>query len=496
MAESPWRPDDMRWWPGWLPGANLTSEVDGIRAGREILRRLGPGGLARFDATLHGRSWTAPRWFPSLWEVEPHHVDRLAELSGDTEATAVILAAHPSGWVRQAALPLLQASATPMALGMLVLRSNDWVEPIRRDAQARLRAAAAGEDGQRLVSVLPAVEQLASVPSRSGEFAKELLAYLGDRLATTTLESGLRDASVRVRRSSARLLVAKGLPGDALDIAFSQGDAVTASIVAEAAARSDPSQTMSERLMAARSPRIRRLGLLRLMGQGASTADSAARKALLDRHVHVRSEAQRFLARHGEAVNLVYAGWLESRPAIAILGLAETGGEADARRVISYASHPSSRVREAVSLTIAKLDPHAHRQVLLDLARDPSVRVARRAASAIVRSSADAAELDYLWSLVATPCGRGAVLSAFEGLDRWVQLTYAFRAVSSSVAREEGAFILERVMARWNASFTAPAADRARELAALLPKVVRRLDPKAARQVEFTVSAHLGRYRR
>jgi hypothetical protein len=87
-------------------------------------------------------------------------------------------------------------------------------------------------------------------------------------------------------------------------------------------------------------------------------------------------------------------------------------------------------------------------------------------------------------------------LSAFEGLDRWVQLTYAFRAVSSNVAREEGLLILERVMARWNASFTAPEANRARELAALLPDVICQLESKAARQVEFTVSAHLERYRR
>jgi hypothetical protein len=485
----------MWWWPSRLPGASLTSKVESIRAGREILRQISADRLARFDATLHGRSWTAPKWFPSLWEVEPHHVDQLAELSGDGEATAVILAAHPSGWVRQAALPLLQKSATPLALGMLVLRSNDWVEPIRRDAQARLRAvAAAGESSQRLVSVLPAVEQLAKTPSRSGEFAKELLRHLSDRLTATTLASGLRDVSVRVRRSSARLLVGKGLSEDALDIALRQDDAITASIVAEAAAQSDPTQAMSERLIGARSPRIRRLGFLRLLEQGERTAETAARKALLDSHVHVRSEAQRFLARHGVAVNLVYAGWLESRPAIAILGLAETGSEADAGRVTSHASHPSSRVRDAVCLAIAKLDPQAYRQILLELARDPSVRVARRAASAIVRSNASAAELDYLWSLVATPSGRRAVLSAFQALDRWVQLTYAFRAVSSDVAREEGASILERVMARWNASFTAPAADRARELASLLPKVVRRLESKAAREVEFTVGAHLGRY--
>jgi hypothetical protein len=484
----------MKWWPGWLPGANLTSEVEGIRAGRELLRQISQDSLARFDATLHGRSWTAPKWFPSLWEVKRHHVDRLAELSGDAEATGLILAAHPSGWVRQAALSLLEASATPMALGMLVLRSNDWVEPVRRDAQARLRALAAGGSGQRLVAVLPPLEQLARTPSRSGEFAKGLLGYLGGRLTTTTLASGLQDASVRVRRSSARLLVTKSLPDHALEIALGQGDAITASIVAEAAARSDPSQAMSERLMDARTPQIRRLGLLRLMERGGSAAESAARKGLLDGHVHVRSEAQRFLARHGVAVNALYAGWLESRPAIAILGLAETGNEADAGQVISYASHPSPRVRDAVCLAMAKLDPHARRQVLLELARDPSGRVARRAASAIVRSSADAAELDYLWSLVATPSGRRAVLSAFEALDRWVQLTYAFRAVSSNVAREEGRFILERVMARWNASFTAPEADRARELASLLPKVVRRLESRAAREVEFTVSAHLRRH--
>jgi hypothetical protein len=95
-----------------------------------------------------------------------------------------------------------------------------------------------------------------------------------------------------------------------------------------------------------------------------------------------------------------------------------------------------------------------------------------------------------------TPPGKRAVLSAFESLDRWIQLTYAFRAISSGVAHDEGMLLLEQVMTHWNASFTAPSAERARALSSMLPNVLGRLEPKGAQMLELTVSMHLQRHAR
>jgi HEAT repeat protein len=479
------------WLSSWSTGSSLASEVEGIRAGREILRRIHPCRLARFDAALHGRSWTSPSWFPGFWNVGPRHVVTLARLTGDAEATSVILAAHPSGWVRQAALRMLEECCTPLALGMLVLRSNDWVDAIRVEAQARLQAVASGDDSQRLVSILPAVEELARTDSRAGDFARAFLKHLADRLTTTTLMRGLSDADQRVRRSAARLLASRRLPDGALDVALEQDDTVTACIVAEAAVRTDPSQAIAQRLMAARSVRLRRLGMARLIELGGDPAEDAARAALLDSHPLVRRQAQGHLLRSGVALSGIYAGSLDSHPAAAILGLAETGSAKDAGRVVPYASHPSARVRDAVCFALARLDAQAHRHTLLALARDPSARVAAHAAAAIVGSHASAAELDQLWSLVATRPARRAVLAAFESLNRWLQLTYAFRAIASDIARNEGRLLLDRALSRWNDAFTAPSAERRRELASLLPTVLERLEPKAAHELEMTVGAFL-----
>src|SRR4029078_11617874 len=127
---------------------------------------------------------------------------------------------------------------------------------------------------------------------------------------------------------------------------------------------------------------------------------------------------------------------------------------------------------------------------------DQSVRVARHAARVIVSSNASPAELERLWSLVATQPRPRAVLGRFESLDRWVRLTYAFRAISSGVARNEGMLLLEHVMTRWNASFTTRSRERARALAAQLPDVLGRLESKAARELDWTVSTHLRRHAR
>jgi HEAT repeat protein len=186
--------------------------------------------------------------------------------------------------------------------------------------------------------------------------------------------------------------VGRGLPDDALTVALDQDDMTTACIVGEAAAQMDASRVMSGRLMAARSPRLRRLGLLRLMELSDDTAEKAARQALLDSHVHVRSGAQSCLRRFGVAASPIYATFLESRPAVAIIGLAETGTKEDAGRVIPFASHSSARVRDAVRLALTKLAPHDYRDTLLGLARDQSARVARHAACAIISSNPGPAE--------------------------------------------------------------------------------------------------------
>lgn len=473
--------------PEWLIRRSLSDEVEGIRAGGEILRGLTPSRLPRFDSELHGRSWTAPGWFPSLWRIKPRHVERLAKASGLPEATGVVLAAHPSGWVRQAALPLLEQCATPLAVGMLVLRSNDWVPPIRAQAQGHLEAVVVANKAEALVPALPLLEQLAAGEPRSGGFAAGLLRLMADRLPAGSLLAGLKHGDRRVRRSSARLLVRTGPPGAALDAALEQDDAITACIVAEAVAEQDKSLAFSKRLTESRAPRLRRLGLLRLLEEPGEVAEAAARKALFDPSGHVRALGQDYLLRSGVGVRGLYTDMLGSHPQMAILGLAETGARDDARRIAAHATHPSARVRAAVCRAIAVLDAQGHRETLLALVDDRSVRVARPAAIAIVRSGATPRELDRLWSLVTTKPAGVAVLAAFASLDRWVQLLYAFRALSSGVAADAGAFALDRVLSRWNASFTSPSPDRGPELVGMLPRVMASLDPARARLLELTV---------
>lgn len=261
--------------------------------------------------------------------------------------------------------------------------------------------------------------------------------------------------------------------------------------IAEVAAARGASPETINRLMAAPIPRLRRMALVRLLDGGGAPAMAAATKALMDANRNVRGWAQDYLTRTGVEVPRVYAGQLDSRPALAILRLAETGSRDHMGPILAHVSHPSAKVRDAVCHAIAVLDVHRQRDALLALSRDRCLRVARHAAAAIVRSGASHEELDELWSSVTThPAGR-AVLSAFEQLDRWVQLTYAFRAIASGMAAEEGKQLLGRVMARWNASFTSPSPERADELAVLLPRVLSRLDSGISRELAISVDAHL-----
>ncbi len=474
---------------GWL-GGSKTDIVESIASGRAILARSGPAGLPRFDASLRDRSLTAPDWFPALFSIRPRDVLGLARRSGDTEAAAVILAAHPSGWVRQAALPLLEECATPLSVGMLVLRAGDWVDPIRLDARSRLATVLENADERTRVRVLPALASLARSDTRATDFATELLALLTARLRVAALIDALTDADRRVRRTAARMLAARGEAGSAVDVALRQDDPVTAWIVALAATEHTPSQALSAQLFASKHPRLRRLGLAGLIDLGGNVAIEAASGGLFDRHRDVRHVAQEHLTRAGSDVRSIYGKALDSSPN-AIVGVAETGRADDISLVVPYVVHPVARVRRAIALMIATRGEGRHRETLLQLASDSSRRVARAAITALVSSHPTSTELDALWSLVVAEPAAVIVPRAFTLLDRWTQLRFAFRGIGTGVASEAGARLLDDVMRHWNTSFVAPRAQDAPELTALLPDVLQRLEPNVARTVEVTVRAGL-----
>jgi len=66
-----------------------------------------------------------------------------------------------TGRLRRAALPLLARLDTPLALGLLLVRMNDWAVPVREQARALLRSHVLQVPLTRWLQVFPLLARLA-----------------------------------------------------------------------------------------------------------------------------------------------------------------------------------------------------------------------------------------------------------------------------------------------------------------------------------------------
>jgi hypothetical protein len=476
---------------------SLTELLAAVEEGRATLDGLLPSQLRRFDADLRSCSPWSTSWIGVLSSLAPSLVATLAQRSSHREKAAILLAAHPSGWVREAAVPLLATQATPLSIGMLVVRSADWVNEVRTAARESLLELIDRDGPDALLPCLSLIEQLGTSDARCREFAQQLLA----RAATAKAEglyAALTSPDRRTRRSAARLLARRGLAPDALEKAFGQDDPVTLGLIAEASVDAVDLATVERLSHCKVVARVREAALRRLVKEQGAAASRHVDRALLDRSGSVRAVAQGCAKDRGVDLPQRYADILADQGAtrihleVAIRGLVEVGGTAHTRLIAALAAHSSSRVREAVCVGLEALDVEGGAHILFELVRDRSRRVARRAGDALVRSRLGPDALDRLW-LAATERSDDALLPAFIALDRWRQLVYAVRGLQSREphAGALGLALLDNAMAIWNGSSMTPSTAVRDELSGALPAVLSRLDGERSRLLEHSIRSFL-----
>ncbi|SCK24400.1 HEAT repeat [Streptomyces sp. WMMB 714] len=283
---------------------------------------------------------------------------------------------HGDGRVREAAL----RRAVPGALlPLVVLRCADWAEPVRDAARAVLAAAS----DESLVAAADTV--LGTSARRYGGFALELLEtrLAGGRLALW--RRMFSDTSRRVRRWAYRRAADTGrlTAAEFAEAACRDTDVIVQETCASAALASDPlPETVHDRLLTSRSPRVRAAAVTALRRSG---RQCRAVPLLADRTAAVRACAQWAVRTAGGEPAPYYRAALThaaEAPPGAVAGLGECGVAADAALLGPLLGDPRSGVRAAAAGALDRLgaaDP-ARLSEMLD---DPSPAVVRRVAAAL-----------------------------------------------------------------------------------------------------------------
>ncbi|GAB3329674.1 HEAT repeat domain-containing protein [Micromonospora halotolerans] len=353
---------------------------DEVAARSALTLVAGVAGLvARLDRHARQAPWYGPYQEPALRRFG----------AGFSVATsgpvAMALASmHGDGRIRERAVAAMVDRPCPEVMPFLVLRTGDWVKPVRDRARAGLALLLADDPGGYLPAVLPMALRL-DARLRGGFAVSQIRAALLSAPAGVwrgLLGSGAR----RQRRFVFDIVLAQGwlrLP-DYVTCAETDSDVGIRVRAADAACREavwTRRHDVLRRLARSVRAEVRVVALTGLVRVG---QDSDVAAYLDDDAPLVRAVARDAARRLGiDAREHYRTATGAGEPALgAIAGLAETGSAADAPLLRPLLTHSQARVRAQAVRGLHLLEAVVAHEVL-PLLQDPSPAVVRGATTAL-----------------------------------------------------------------------------------------------------------------
>lgn len=388
------KPDDLRRLLTALSAVDAGGDVDAARATLRLLAGQ-PRLLTRLDEHVRWNPWRPP--------YRSSDVDRLAAaLTRPTvgPVAVAVAASHPDGRIRERAVRVLLSRPVPELTPFLVLRTADWVRPVRDAARAGLALLLADEPAAYLPAAVPATA-LVSVRSRGGFAVQQVTAALQAAPARLRAEVA-RSAPAGQRRALFDLDLAHArMRLDDMLAAVTDRDVRVRARAAEAAAREavwTGRLPVLHRLAGNRHAEVRALGLTGLLRLGRHAEVAAF---LDDRHQLVRAIAREAARREGTDAPAAYRAMVTGgTPSVgAVAGLTEVGDPSDAPLLHPLLVHPDPRLRAAGVRGLAQLGA-VPVPLVVPLLRDPAAGVVREAATAL-RPISGALPPELPWALLA-----------------------------------------------------------------------------------------------
>ena len=346
---------------------------------RTLLLALAPTFLVDIDQRM--RSWRRPR----RDDLPDDLLDRLARPDIDEatrEAGQFLVSMHWSGHLRERALRALEPGGSRLALAASLLRSADWVDPVRQvatDMAERLLDRCKEEDVFALMPLFHRLRGHTRFPQERLEPKLEnWLSHSEARLERALTSFG------PLRRWALRFLIEQRPPVDlrVLERAVADPDPTLPMIVFERLG--DLPATSREKVIAsglsAKHPAVRQYALRAIVNEMSPVSLEVLHRALVDRSAGVRSFAAHTLLTQHRADPVAF--WRTQVDADtthwgAHLSLAEHASRDDVPRLRRALGHPFSRVRAAAFSALMKLGMTVTDREFVRFAGDASPRVQR-----------------------------------------------------------------------------------------------------------------------
>ena len=296
----------------------------------------------------------------------PSQVPRLGQLAAGWAALGMA-SLHPEGRVRAEAVGVLQGrvEGDRAELAFLLLRLNDWVEPVRTIARAAIEARLGVGHVEAWVHASPLVEALAR---RSRVDHRSTIDAVTELLRAPAARRALRRGTTALDLSwqSLRFIIDIGVADGALvGRGLLDGDPRVRRAVAGQLQRMPDDDDWCELLILAirhREGEVHRLGLAALLAQPAARQRRVFKRLLLDRRARSRSVARDGMRRIDPGFDA--PAWYRDALAVtrdpvelaaAIQGYGECEEAVDIAVLAPFYRHAKNRVKAAASIATTRI---------------------------------------------------------------------------------------------------------------------------------------------
>jgi HEAT repeat protein len=415
--------------------------------------------------------------------VRVSHVNALRHCESIPVTLAGVLSFHGDGYIRHAAVRVLDDVGCGAELRYLLVRLNDWVPAIRTAALAAVeRRLHAGYVEKLALQVGLVVRLLTWRRTDHSQLLASIVALLGRPGVRPPLFRALDGASPSDRRLLYRLLLTRDESGRAL-LSRALSDPHP-SCRLEAARRLSHDPELLQVALRDSFAGVRLLAARMLAPGPALLMDPASTVRALARYRLGGTDFATFYRQHLEARE-------PGRVVTALWGIAEVGDVASLPRVLGLMTDANPRVAAAAVRTLGVLGDDSRVTELLDALRRPELAVVRAAALSLFprRACLDQAELwELSLGLTSVIARRRALNLLFHG-PKWSAVLYILLSLADPEPKitSRARVALERWLRRFNHVGTPLAAGQLPRLRAALEAVREQLPADTARELEFSL---------
>ncbi len=351
---------------------------------------------------------------------------------------------HFNGYVRHEAVRLLSGGSDGSELPFLLIRLNDWVEPIRNSALQAVQALLTDDNLSYFLRWMPLVLHLSSFRRRDhSAIVTRVMEILVKPEHDTALTKALHSSDQSIRREVAKR--ALELPGGhrarVVSKAIESSDGVLrywcAKNICDCVSHSAAGE-LAVRLQNDRFFPVRREGFAIEAEIRREKQVEVWQRALFDKSASIRNLA-RFQLRNAPGFDIAkrYRDSLADGPpsVAAISGLGETGDASDLLLIRRLATSGHPEIRKAAVRGLALLGNEKCLSDLLSLIEDTSPGVVREASRALTKF-ADEISADLLFRLVmesSQEYTRQAALRLIFRKGKWSSLSWLIRLADHRV---------------------------------------------------------------